>query len=161
VGLGFLAAKIGLQYVANKKLKEGNKHNKKVVAPIAGAIAKRVKILGPLDKVNTAAVDNFKEAVRTLITKLDAQGLNVQQIVGTMDDPVQRDALLNEIAMQTKLHLVGKRSGCAFFSNVCKAETSPGDLRGKVNEIAKKVAAMHKGRYGVAMAMLGGGVVAA
>jgi hypothetical protein len=156
ISLGFFCVKTALQYVAHKKLKEGRgEFDRKVVSPIAKAIADRVKVLGPFAKTNTQAVEDFKGAVRSLIAEIETRGINVNAIVDTPDDPAQRDALINEIATQTKFHLVGKSSCCTSVSSFFKAATSPADLRQKVSIIADSVATVHSRRYGQEIAMIG------
>jgi hypothetical protein len=146
ISLVFFCIKTGLQHVAHKKLQDGkDAFDKNVISPIAEAILGRVKMLGPLDKVSTNSVEDFKGAVRTLVTELNVRGVDVR--IDQMDS-VQRDALINEIATQTKSHVTGSSGCCAALSSMFTVAASPDDLRRKASAIANTVAEVHSARYG-------------
>ena len=156
VGLGFYLFKIAIKRQANKKLLESLKQNqedfdKNVVSPIAEAISKRVKITG-FTGISEKTLEEFKGAVRTLITEIDHRNIDIQ--INKMDDKV-RDAFINEVATQTKLYLSEKRSCgkalCSFFG----AEASPEDIRKAAPQIADRIAGViqqRKESSGVMMA---------
>jgi hypothetical protein len=113
-----------------------------VVTPIARAIVKQVKILGGTDKKNTPASTNFKGAVKTLLTELSAKGVDIQ--IDRMR-PAQRNALIHEIAVQTKRHLVGQSASSrrCFFQPSVSSE----DLKQEAAAIAASVAEIYSARY--------------
>ena len=148
VGLGFFGLKVGLQYLADKKLKgDKDDYDIHVVGPVARAIAKRVKITGFMDNLSATTAEDFKSAVRTLLTEISLQKVNVR--LAEMD-MVERDALVNEIATQTKIHLVGKGTCCRLVTNFFKAEATADDLQKKAKAIAVSVAEAHVARFGKA-----------
>ena len=140
VGLSFYLFKLALKRAADRKLLDSLKQNKdefdvNVVRPIAEAISKRVKITG-FSGISENTLDEFKGAVRTLIAELEARDVEIHL---ENLEPSKRDALINEIATQTKLYLKHKRSYgkalCSFFA----AEASPEDIRKAAPEIAQKI----------------------
>jgi hypothetical protein len=179
--LGFLGALMGYRYLKNKKL-EGNsvllnsetsdestlahrgrtssfaeeeteskdEFGKTVITLVAKAIAKRVKILG-IDKKDTDGMKDFKDAVSTLLTEISDQGVDTQ--IDRMESS-QRDALIREIAVQTKQHLVRQSAYGAPSSRFFQTGVSPEELRQKASLIAESVAKVHGARYGKEVAMM-------
>ena len=107
-----------------------------------------------MDNLSTTTAEDFKGAVRTLLTEISLQNINVQ--LGDMG-VIERDALVNEIATQTKIHLIGKDKCCRAVMGFFKAEATADDLRDKAKAIAASVATNHAPRFGkteIAMAQL-------
>ena len=141
VGLSFYLFRLCLKRAADKKvieslLKGQDDFDRQVVLPIAQDISKRVKIIG-FTGINERTLDEFKGAVRTLITELDHLGVDIH--LDKMDIK-QSDALINEIGTQTKQYFLEKRSCgkalCSFFA----AEVSPEDIRKAAPKIAERIA---------------------
>ena len=146
VGLGFFAARLGIQYLADKRMKAGkDEYELEVINPIAKAIAKRVKVTGFMDSLSSTTAEDFKGAVRTLLTEIHLRGINIR--IDKMST-VDRDALVNEIATQTKLHL-RTEGGCGRLArSFFKAEVTPVDLRKNAVVIAEGVVKVHGARVG-------------
>ena len=140
VGLSFYLFKLGLKRAADRKLLDSLKQNKdefddNVVRPIAEAISKRVKITG-FSGISENTLDEFKGAVRTLIAELEAREIEIHL---EKLEPSKRDALINEIATQTKLYLKQKRSYGRALCSFLTAEATPEDIRKAAPEIAQKI----------------------
>ena len=156
VGLSFYLFKLGLKRVADKKLLDALKQNvdafdTEVVRPIAEAISKRVKITG-FTGISENTLDEFKGAVRTLITEIDARGVDIrlQKL-----ESHRRDALINEIATQTTLYLREKRGFGKTLCSFITAEASPEDIRKGAPEIAERVANTIEHRQNSSVVMMG------
>ena len=154
VGLAFYLFKLSLKRAADKKLLESLKQNqgdfdRDVVCPIAEAISKRVKITG-FSGVSENTLEEFKGAVRTLISELDARGIDMH--IDKMGS-LKRDALINEIATQTKLYLSEKRTFGKAFCSFFGAEASPDDIRKAAPNIAARIVEVMEQRQGSQVVM--------
>ena len=156
VGLSFYLFKLALKRAADRKLLDSLKQNKdefdvNVVRPIAEAISKRVKITG-FSGISENTLDEFKGAVRTLIAELESRDVEIHL---ENLEPSKRDALINEIATQTKLYLKDKRSYgkalCSFFT----AEASPEDIRKAAPNIAEQIVSVIEARQSANVVMRG------
>ena len=156
VGLSFYLLKLALKRAADRKLLDSLKQNKddfdvNVVRPIAEAISKRVKITG-FSGISENTLDEFKGAVRTLIAELESRGVEIHL---EKLEPSKRDALINEIATQTKLYLKDKRSYGKALCSFLTAEASPEDIRKAAPAIAEQIVSVIEARQGANVVMRG------
>ena len=141
VGAGFYLLKLAMKRAADKKIIEAlnkgqNAFDQQVVMPIAQAISKKVKINGFLG-IGERSLNEFKTAVRALITELDKLGMDTQ--IDKMD-PKNSEALVNELGTQTKRYVLEKRSCGRALCFLFVAEVSPEEIRKAAPIIAKRVA---------------------
>jgi hypothetical protein len=156
VGLSFYLLKLGLKRAADRKLLDSLKQNQdefdvNVVRPIAEAISKRVKITG-FSGISENTLDEFKGAVRTLIAELESRDIEIHL---EKLEPSKRDALINEIATQTKLYLKDKRSYGKAFCSFFAAEASPEDIRKAAPSIAEQIVSVIESRQGANVVLRG------
>ena len=79
------------------------------------------------------------------VTEITLKGLDVR--IDEME--VSRcDGIINEIATQTKHHLVGRSNCCRPVLGLFRAETTPDALRNKTDAIAGGVASVHEAEFG-------------
>ena len=122
-----------------------------MVRPIAEAISKRVKITG-FSGISENTLEEFKGAVRTLIAELQSRDVEIHL---EKLEPSKRDALINEIATQTKLYLKDKRSYGKAFCSFFAAEASPEDIRKAAPNIAEQIVSVIEQRQGSNVVMRG------
>ncbi len=145
IGLFFFGLKICLNRIANKKLEEAleetDGHEQKAIRPLGRAVAQRLKITGFMNHTTNREMLAFKDAIRTLLTTLADQGLN-------LEDPemneTRRNYLINEIALQTKEYFLPSHQHCCrksyqSLASFFKAEVTPQQIREAASAIAKTV----------------------
>jgi len=167
VGLMFLVAKLGISFVANKRMKKAldggdgavalqqKAFRKNVLNPIAKAVFNKLKVKGVLGYMGAQKSIDYAAGVVQVIRECEQAGVNMDLV--SMSSAEQQ-ATINAIAAQCKQAL-GKEPG--FFSiegmklKLYKRECSPDDLLRNAKQIAKVVKAEMSG-HGPRTAMLTG-----
>jgi hypothetical protein len=145
VGLLFFALKykhsLGLQRNARPTIdgEEQETYSDALLLPIAREIFSRIKITGCLGYIGKRDYNEYIGAVSTIVAALETKGVIQPDNWNSLPRP-QKQKIIDAIAMHTK-ELVGNNRCCSArtFTSFYKAETTPGMIRNKADEIADAV----------------------